>query len=117
VIVVGDIIGQVAPKRLASELIRSQIGVMVNDLVAETRTRIAESDPMRRIRRRQLARVMIKVGVHEALQIALLHPHRIRFPEVAPKRLASELIRSQIGVMVNDLVAETRTRIAASWRG
>lgn len=37
-----------------------------------------------------------------------------RFPDVAPKRLASELIRSQIGVMVNDLVAETHRRIAES---
>ncbi|EZP54701.1 MULTISPECIES: deoxyguanosinetriphosphate triphosphohydrolase [Sphingomonas] len=37
-----------------------------------------------------------------------------RFPDVAPKRLASELIRSQIGTMVNDLIEETRARIAAS---
>lgn len=42
---------------------------------------------------------------------------RAKFPEVAPKRLASELIRSQIGVMVNDLVAETRGRIAESGVG
>ncbi|MFN3675001.1 MAG: deoxyguanosinetriphosphate triphosphohydrolase [Sphingomonas pseudosanguinis] len=42
---------------------------------------------------------------------------RAKFPDVAPKRLASELIRSQIGVMVNDLVAETRRRIAASGVG
>lgn len=37
-----------------------------------------------------------------------------RFPDVAPKRLASELVRSQIGTMVNDLIEETRRRIAAS---
>ena len=37
-----------------------------------------------------------------------------RFPDVAPKRLASELVRSQIGTMVNDLIGETRRRIAAS---
>ncbi len=42
---------------------------------------------------------------------------RREFPDVAPKRLASELIRSQIGVMVNDLVAETRARIAESGVG
>ena len=42
---------------------------------------------------------------------------RAKFPDVVPKRLASELIRSQIGVMVNDLVAETRRRIAASGVG
>ncbi|MBB3879548.1 deoxyguanosinetriphosphate triphosphohydrolase [Sphingomonas pseudosanguinis] len=42
---------------------------------------------------------------------------RAKFPDVAPKRLASELIRSQIGVMVNDLVAETRRRIAESGVG
>ncbi|MET4896437.1 deoxyguanosinetriphosphate triphosphohydrolase [Sphingomonadaceae bacterium jetA1] len=40
-----------------------------------------------------------------------------RFPDVAPKRLASELIRSQIGAMVNDLVAESRRRIAESGVG
>ncbi|BCI70559.1 deoxyguanosinetriphosphate triphosphohydrolase, family protein [Sphingomonas sp. S17] len=42
---------------------------------------------------------------------------RAKFPDVAPKRLASELIRSQIGVMVNDLVAETRARITESGVG
>jgi dGTPase len=42
---------------------------------------------------------------------------RARFPDVAPKRLASELVRSQIGTMVNDLIEETRRRIAASGVG
>ncbi|MDH7971385.1 deoxyguanosinetriphosphate triphosphohydrolase [Sphingomonas sp. AR_OL41] len=37
-----------------------------------------------------------------------------RFPDVAPDRLIGELIRGQIGAMVNDLIAETRTRIAAA---
>ncbi|KQN92953.1 deoxyguanosinetriphosphate triphosphohydrolase [Sphingomonas sp. Leaf231] len=37
-----------------------------------------------------------------------------RFPDVAADRLAGELIRSQIGAMVNDLIAESRTRIAAA---
>ena len=36
-----------------------------------------------------------------------------RFPEVAPERLARELVRGQIGSMVNDLIGETRRRIAA----
>ncbi|WP_242096791.1 MULTISPECIES: deoxyguanosinetriphosphate triphosphohydrolase [unclassified Sphingomonas] len=40
-----------------------------------------------------------------------------RFPEVAPKRLASELVRGQIGLMANDLIAETRSRIARSGVG
>ena len=40
-----------------------------------------------------------------------------RFPEVAPKRLASELVRSQIGTMVNNLIEETRRRVAASGVG
>ena len=40
-----------------------------------------------------------------------------RFPDVAPKRLASELVRSQIGTMVNDLIEETRRRVAASGVG
>ena len=35
-----------------------------------------------------------------------------RFPGVAPRRLHRELVRAQIGVMVNDLLAETRARIA-----
>ncbi len=42
---------------------------------------------------------------------------RARFPDVAPQRLAGELVRSQIGYMVNDLIEETRARIAASGVG
>jgi dGTPase len=37
-----------------------------------------------------------------------------RFPDVAPPLLAGELVRGQIGLMVNDLIAETRARVAAS---
>jgi len=37
-----------------------------------------------------------------------------RFPGVSRKRLVGELIRSQIGAMVNDLIAETRRRVAAA---
>jgi dGTPase len=36
-----------------------------------------------------------------------------RYADVAPERLRSELIRQQIGAMVNDVIAETRARIAA----
>lgn len=39
---------------------------------------------------------------------------RARFPDVAPAMLAGELVRGQIGLMVNDLIAETRARVAAS---
>ncbi len=35
-----------------------------------------------------------------------------RYPGVAPERLARELVRAQIGTMVNDLLDETRARIA-----
>ena len=42
---------------------------------------------------------------------------RARFPDCAPERLMGELVRGQIGAMVNDLVAEMRTRIAASGVG
>ncbi len=37
-----------------------------------------------------------------------------RFPGISPKRLTGELIRSQIGLMVNDFIGETRARIADS---
>ncbi|PKP98860.1 MAG: deoxyguanosinetriphosphate triphosphohydrolase [Alphaproteobacteria bacterium HGW-Alphaproteobacteria-15] len=37
---------------------------------------------------------------------------RARFPDAEPKRQMRELVRAQIGVMVNDLIAETRRRIA-----
>jgi dGTPase len=37
-----------------------------------------------------------------------------RFPDAGPAQLASELIREQIGLMVNDLIAETRARVADS---
>lgn len=39
---------------------------------------------------------------------------RARFLDGDPKRLMRELVRAQIGVMVNDLIGETRRRIAAS---
>ncbi|PTQ11676.1 deoxyguanosinetriphosphate triphosphohydrolase [Sphingomonas oleivorans] len=37
---------------------------------------------------------------------------RARFPDLPARRLTGELIREQIGLMVNDLIAETRARIA-----
>ncbi len=37
-----------------------------------------------------------------------------RYPEAPPDLLASELIREQIGAMVNDVLDETRRRVAAS---
>ncbi len=39
---------------------------------------------------------------------------RACYPGVDHKRLARELVRAQIGAMVNDLIAETQARIAAS---
>ena len=39
---------------------------------------------------------------------------RARFPDVEPDRLLGEMVRGQIGAMVNDLIAETRERVAAS---
>ena len=39
---------------------------------------------------------------------------RARYPGVEHRRLARELVRGQIGTMVNDLIAETSARIAAS---
>ena len=35
-----------------------------------------------------------------------------RFPDVAPRRLVPELVREMIGVMVNDVIEETRRRTA-----
>ncbi|MBN8808353.1 MAG: deoxyguanosinetriphosphate triphosphohydrolase [Sphingomonas sp.] len=37
---------------------------------------------------------------------------RARFPDIAPARLAGELVRGQIGAMVNDLIATSRAAIA-----
>jgi dGTPase len=39
---------------------------------------------------------------------------RSRYPDVAPERLVPELVRDQIGRMVNDVLAETRRRVAAA---
>ncbi|QNE31820.1 deoxyguanosinetriphosphate triphosphohydrolase [Sphingomonas sp. NBWT7] len=39
---------------------------------------------------------------------------RATFADVSERRQARELVRSQIGVMVNDLIAETRARVAAA---
>jgi dGTPase len=37
-----------------------------------------------------------------------------RYPDVPHRRLRAELIRQQIGVMVNDVIEETRARVAAA---
>jgi dGTPase len=37
-----------------------------------------------------------------------------RYPEISERRLLSELVRSQIGLMVNDLIAEARRRVKDS---
>jgi dGTPase len=37
-----------------------------------------------------------------------------RFPGTAPDRLLRELVRDQIGLMVNDVIAETRARVSAA---
>jgi dGTPase len=37
-----------------------------------------------------------------------------RYPDVAPRRLRAELIRQQIGTMVNDVIGTTRAAIAAT---
>jgi len=42
---------------------------------------------------------------------------RRRFPDAAPAMLAGEVVRGQIGLMVNDLIAETRARVAADCVG
>lgn len=42
---------------------------------------------------------------------------RARFPGHPPERLVGELIRDQIGLMVNDVLAETRRRIAEARPG
>lgn len=39
---------------------------------------------------------------------------RARFPAAEPKRLMRELVRAQIGLMVNDLIEETQRRVAAA---
>src|SRR3546814_5925394 len=38
----------------------------------------------------------------------------LRYPDVAQDRLLRELVREQIGVMANDLIAATRANIAAA---
>jgi dGTPase len=53
--------------------------------------------------------------VLEVPMVARIWRHvRARFSDVPPDRLIGELIRTQIGEMVTDLIAETRIRIAAA---
>jgi len=39
---------------------------------------------------------------------------RARYPDTPPARLIGEMVRSQIGTMVNDLIAETQARLAGA---
>ena len=40
---------------------------------------------------------------------------RARYPDVGQGRLAAELVRDQIGLMVNDVLDETRRRVGEAW--
>ena len=54
-------------------------------------------------------------GLDELLEVPLARRFwaavRGRYPDVEPPRLVPELVRDQIGAMVNDLIAETRRRL------
>jgi dGTPase len=56
--------------------------------------------------------------LHDLLDVPLIarcwEAVRARFPDVGPDRLLPELVRHQIGLMVNDVLVETARRIAAS---
>jgi dGTPase len=54
-------------------------------------------------------------GLEELLEVPFVARHwdevRRRYPDLPPERLAPELIRDQIGRMVNDVLEETRRRV------
>ncbi len=60
-------------------------------------------------------------GIEEVLEVPLVRRGweavRGRYPEVAERRLAPELVRHQIGVMVDDLLTQTRRRLRESGAG
>jgi len=51
----------------------------------------------------------------QIMEVPLIAPGwreaRSRYPDISDRRLTAEVVRSQIGLMVNDLIAETRRRI------
>jgi len=61
------------------------------------------------------------IDLDEIVALPLVAPGwataRARYPDLAPERLVPELIREQIGRMVNDVLAETRRRIAEAGAG
>jgi dGTPase len=55
----------------------------------------------------------VEVGLAVRLVAHWWESVRARWPDSAPERLTGELVRDQIGLMVGDLIAESRRRIAA----
>ncbi|MBL0923697.1 MAG: deoxyguanosinetriphosphate triphosphohydrolase [Sphingomonadaceae bacterium] len=57
------------------------------------------------------------IGIDQLLELPFVASRweaiSARYPDVKPRRLVSELTREQIGVMVNDVIDSTRTRIAS----
>ncbi|MFP6743205.1 MAG: deoxyguanosinetriphosphate triphosphohydrolase [Alphaproteobacteria bacterium] len=102
--------------RLIHEGVRRMIGVMVGDVIDETRRRLAESNPASADDLRRLGRTMAAfshaVAEDEAALKAFLHARMYRHPRVIEKRVAAQqIVRELFGYFLDD-----PSRLPDDWR-
>ena len=103
--------------RMIHEAVRRMIGEMVEDVIAETRRRLAEDEPTSVDALRRLGRPVVAfagtMADHERALKAFLHAHMYRHPRVTEKRaVAQDVVRALFGHFLDD-----PARLPESWRG
>ena len=113
-------VGQCAPEvdesRRIHEAVRRMIGAMVDDVIAETRRRLAESRPRNVDALRRLDRPMVAFSEamrgHDRALKAFLHEHMYRHRRVAGKR---DTARGMVGALFAHYMDDTG-RLPDGWR-
>jgi len=106
----------VPDRRLAPELIRHQIGIMVGDLLAETRRRLSEADPRSpddvRAAGRPLVAFSAAMAAEERALKAFLYQRMYDTPAVMPvKRRAQSVVTNLFAAYLSD-----PGRLPAPWQ-
>ena len=101
--------------RIIHEAVRRMIGAMVEDVIAETRRRLAEDKPTSADELRRLGHPVVAfseaMAGHERALKAFLHEHMYRHPRVTEKRaVAQDVVRALFGHFLDD-----PARLPESW--
>ena len=114
---VGEALPDLDETRTIHEAVRRMIGEMVDDVIAETRRRLAAANPrsageLRRLDHPMVAFSKAMAGHEQALK-AFLHEHMYRHPRVTAKRtVAQDVVRALFDYFMGD-----PARLPEGWRG